>query len=142
MPTIGGFLRGVTGSGEGVGPLTVDTDAATVRRGSTAYTVKRAFANVAAATTDGVLIAAVAGKRISVLALVAVAGGTATNLTLNSKPAGAGVAISPVLANGVNGGEVLPLNPAGWIETAVGEGLSATTGAGSATGILVLYIEV
>ncbi len=100
----------------------------------------RAIANVAQSQTDSSIIAAVAGKKIRVTAVVAVAGGTATNLTFNSKPAGAGVAISPLFANGINGGEVLPFNPQGWFETVSGEGLTVTTGAGSTTGILVTYV--
>lgn len=100
----------------------------------------RAFANVAASQTDSSIVAAVSGKVIRVLAMVAVAGGTATNLTFNTKPAGAGTAISPLFANGINGGEVLPFNPSGWFETNSGEGLTVTTGAGSTTGILVVYM--
>lgn len=102
----------------------------------------KAFANIAASTTDGALITAVTGKIIRVVALSAVAGGTATTLTFNSKPAGAGTAISPLYANGANGGEVLPYNPKGWFDSNVGEGLTATTGGGSTTGILVNYILV
>lgn len=99
-----------------------------------------AFANVAASQTDSSIVAAVAGKVIRVLAVVAVAGGTATNLTFNTKPSGAGTAISPLFANGINGGEVLPFNPSGWFQTNSGEGLTVTTGAGSTTGILVTYV--
>jgi hypothetical protein len=117
-------------------------DDATVRRGSTDLTVKRAFVNIAASATDGAIVAAVAAHKISVLAVAAVAGATATNLTFNTKPAGAGTAISCLFANGANGGEVLPFNAAGWFESASGEGLSGTTGAGSTTGIVVQYIEV
>jgi hypothetical protein len=103
--------------------------------------IKRAFANVAASQTDSSLVAAVSGKIIEVLAVLGVAGGTATNLTFNSKGAGAGTAISPALANGANGGEVAPFNIAGWFETAIGEALTVTTGAGATTGIIVIYIE-
>jgi len=100
----------------------------------------RAFANVAQSQTDSSIVAAVTGKKIRVLAAVAVTGGTATNLTFNTKPSGAGTAISPLFANAANGGEVLGFNPAGWFETASGEGLTVTTGAGATTGILVTYI--
>lgn len=105
-------------------------------------TVKRAFANIAASTTDGSVIAAVTSKKLRILAVYAQCGATATNLTFNSKPAGAGTAISPTMQNGANGGEVLPQNSYGWFETVAGEGLTVTTGAGSQTGILVQYIEV
>src|SRR5439155_8939886 len=46
-------------------------------------TVKRAFANVAASTTDGSVIAAVASRKLRILQAAAVAGGTATNITFN-----------------------------------------------------------
>lgn len=108
------------------------------------HTVKPALANVAASQTDSSLVAAVAGKKIRVLSAVAVAGGTATNLTFNSKGGGAGVAISCLFANGANGGFVLPMSAdgSGWFETNTGEALTVTTGAGSTTGILVKYAEV
>jgi hypothetical protein len=104
--------------------------------------LKRAIANIAASQTDSSIVTAVAGKKIRVLASFCQAGAVATNVTFNSKPAGAGVAISPIFQDGINGGAVLPFNPMGWFETLVGEGLTVTTGVGSATGILVLYAEV
>ncbi len=129
--------RDISGSGFVTDP---DGRLLTVSSSSTG-TVKRAFANIAASTTDGVVVAAVATKKISVLAVVVIGAATATNITFNSKPAGAGTAISPLFANGVNGGEVLPYSQAAWFESVAGEGLSATTGAGSTTGVLVLYVE-
>ncbi len=110
--------------------------------GNSELVPKFAFANVAASQTDAQVVAAVASKKIRVLAVVVVAGATATNITFNSKPGGAGSAISCLLANGANGGAVLPFSPVGWFETAAGQGLSVTTGAGSTTGILVVYVEV
>lgn len=100
--------------------------------------VKRARANIAQSQTATSVIAAVPNKKIRVVQVVCVAGAAATNLTFNS----AGTAISPVFANGANGGAVLPFNPAGWFEGNAGEALTVTTGAGSSTGILVGYIEV
>ena len=108
----------------------------------TTLTVKRAFSNVAASQVDAPLVAAVALRKLRVLSVYAVAGGTATTLTFNSKPGGGGVAISALMANGANGGEVLGRNQDGWFETSIGEGLSVTTGAGSSTGIGVNYVEV
>lgn len=98
-----------------------------------------ALANIAASQTDSSLVSASSGYKIRVIALAMVSGGTATNVTFNTKPAGSGTAISCLFANGANGGAVLPLNDAGWFETNVGEGLSVTTGAGSTTGIQVVY---
>ena len=103
---------------------------------------KRAFANVNASTTDGVVVAAVTAKSIVVISVVVITGVTATTITFNTKPAGAGTAISPLLYNSPYGGEVLPFNPSGWFVTVAGEGLSVTTGAGATTGVLVTYYEL
>jgi len=105
-------------------------------------TVKRAFANVAASQTDADLVTAVTSKKIRVLSLNMVTAATATNVTFNSKPGGAGTAISPLYANGSNGGIALNYHPFGYFETTAGQGLSVTTGAGSTTGIHVTYVEV
>lgn len=109
---------------------------------TTALTPKFAFANVAASQTDSNIVTAVPTKKIRVIQVGNLTGATATNLTFNTKPAGAGTAISPLFANGANGGEILPFSSMGWFETVAGEGLTVTTGAGATTGILVGYIEV
>ena len=100
-----------------------------------------ALANVTAGQTDASVVAAVAGEKIRVLACAFVTGATATNATFNTKPAGAGTAITPAFQNAANGGAILPFNPVGWFETNVGEGLSLTTGAGSTTGVQVVYVS-
>lgn len=107
-----------------------------------AQTKLDAFANVTASSTDSSIIAAVSGKSIVVVQLAMVSGATATNVTFNSKPSGAGSAISPLFANGANGGAVLNYNQQGWFKTSPGEGLTVTTGSGSTTGILVGYITI
>lgn len=124
-------------------PVYIVTDSESVSLADgTVATVQRAIDDVAQSQTDSVLVAAVADKRIRVHAFAAVAGAVATDLTFNTKPGGAGTAISPKFANAANGGEVLGWMQAGWFETEVGEGLSVTTGAGSDTGLLVIYSEV
>ena len=110
--------------------------------GMRALPVRYAFANIAAASTDASVVAAVAGKKLRVVALVLLCGATATTITFNSKPAGAGTAISMQFQNAANGGAVLGFNQAGWFETTAGEGLTATTGVGSTTGVQVVYVEV
>jgi hypothetical protein len=109
--------------------------------GTTALTPAFAFANVAASQTDSSIVTATAAKVIRVLQVAVVAGASDTSITFNSKPAGAGAAISPLFANTANGGEILPFSPIGWFETVVAEGLTVTTGAGSTTGILVAYVK-
>lgn len=101
--------------------------------------IKRTFANIAASQTDSSLVAAIADTPIKVLAITFTAGATATDITFNSKPSGAGTAISALFAQGVRTPHVLPYNPEGWFETTTGQGLSCTTGAGSATGIQITY---
>ncbi len=109
--------------------------------GGVALTPAYAFANVAASQTDSSIVTATAAKVIRVLQVAFVAGATATNITFNTKPTGAGSAISPLFADAGNGGVVLPYSPVGWFETGSGEGLTVTTGAGATTGILVTYVK-
>ena len=107
-----------------------------------AQTPKRAFANVAASQTDSSLVSAVPGKALTVVSAFLVAGGTATNVTFNTKSSGSGTAITCLIANGANGGAVLPYNEQGWFNTNAGEGLTVTTGSGSTVGIEVAYLEI
>jgi hypothetical protein len=99
--------------------------------------IKSAFANVNASQTGAQVVAGVAGRQIVVLSVTAVAGNAATDITFNS----ASTAISCKFANGAHGGVVLPHNPQGWFRTLPGEALTVTTGTGSATGVLVNYVE-
>src|SRR3990167_8155310 len=116
------------------------TDA--VMSGLTALTPKYAKANVAASSTDASIVSAVASKKLRVLAFRLHTAGTATNVTFNSKPAGAGAAISELFALGANGGHSPGYCPVGHFETISGEGLTVTAGAGSTTGVGVVYVEV
>ena len=93
---------------------------------------------VAASDTDEELIALVGGKKLRVIALVVHCGATATLITFES---GTATRKHRVPA-GANGGQVLPFNPVGWFETAVGESLTATTGTGSSVDISGVYVEV
>lgn len=104
---------------------------------------RNAWDNIAASATDSVLVAAVTGVKIRVLAVLLNHGDTtASSVTFNSKGSGAGTAISPLLKGPANGGFVVPYSKQGWWETNAGEGLTASTGAGSTTGITVLYERV
>ncbi len=113
--------------------------------------VKYAIGNIAASQTDATLtrqddgtpLLGVQNKRILIVSLFALAGATATALTFNTAlTGGTGVAISPLLANGANGGLVLPLNPAGWFKTRIHQGPTVTTGSGATTGIMIGYLEI
>jgi hypothetical protein len=95
-----------------------------------------AKADVAASTTDGNIVTGVTGRRIRVVAVGVSCGATASTVVFNTKPAGAGTAISPIFNNSIS----LPgLQQGNWFTTNPGEGLSASTGAGSTTGIIVVY---
>lgn len=104
---------------------------------------RNAYDAIAASTTDSILVAAVAGSRIVVTALVINQGDTTPSaVTFNSKPGGSGTSISPPLKAAANGGFVLPDNAKGWFSTNIGEGLSVTTGAGSTTSVIVTFERI
>jgi hypothetical protein len=95
---------------------------------------------IAASTVDAVLVAAAPGRRILVHAAAISYGATPSPVTFNTKPAGAGAAIAPALTGLANQLSALQeIINGGWFETGLGEGLTVTTGAGSATSVLVQY---
>lgn len=100
---------------------------------------KDAVLNVTASSTGTTVVAAVAFKAIRVVQVAMVTAATATNVTFNTS---SGAAISPLFANGANGGAVLNYNSEGWFTTVPGDGLTVTTGAGSTTGILIGYVTI
>jgi hypothetical protein len=122
--------------------IAAQLDTSLIRAGISRLTPKFAKANVSASQTDSNIVSAVTSKKIRVLAFRIHAGATATNVTFNSKPAGAGTAISELFACAANGGRAEAFCPVGHFETASGEGLTVTTGAGSTVGIGVVYVEV
>jgi hypothetical protein len=113
-----------------------------VMNGLTQLVPKFAKANVTAGSTDTSIVAAVALKQIRVLSFRLHVAGTATNVTFNTKPGGAGTAISELFACGVNGGRAEAFSPVGHFQPTAGEGLTVTTGAGSTVGVGVVYVEV
>lgn len=107
---------------------------------TTALTPKFKRVSIAASQTDSSVVAAVTSKKIRVVAMRVMVGGTATDLTLESD--GGSDTVIHEGTYGANGGEVLPFNPVGWFETLSGEALIATTGSGSTTKITLVYVEV
>lgn len=103
-----------------------------------AYTSKKTFANVSAGQTAYLIIEAIPDKAIRVVALVMVTGATATSSTFNSSS----TPITSVIANGANGGAVLPYNFDGWFQTSPGQSLTVTTTSGTSTGYTINYIEI
>jgi len=108
------------------------------------YTPQREFKNAAAGATT-VVVAAVAGKKIAVLGYRLNAGDTATTLTFESDPAsGSNTPIDflhSCAANALMGHNINPSAEPLFI-TKPGEGLSVTTGAGSAIGVAVIYLVI
>lgn len=114
------------------------------------YTSRYAISDVAPSTTDGNIVTAKDGVVLRVIGGFLVAAGTATTIVFNSKPTGSGTAITSTIFCGANGGLIFPsVNPSGdgeppygYFQTTKGQGLSATTGAGSTVGVSVVYIEI
>ena len=114
------------------------------------FTAKYATATINPSVTDGNVITAKPSVVFRIVGGWVVAGGTATNVTFNSKGTGSGTAISSVIYCGANGGLVMPSPPQigsgeppfGYFQTNKGEGLAATTGSGTTVGITVVYAEV
>jgi len=99
-----------------------------------------AWDSIAASATDSVLVTGITGKKIRVISYVLNQGDTTpSSVTFNTKGAGAGTAIGPAWKAAANGGFVVGEIPGGWFETLVGQSLTVTTGAGSTTGVLVVY---
>lgn len=102
-----------------------------------------AYDSIAASATDSVLVAAVTGKKIRVLTYMVNQGDTTpSTVTFNSKGSGAGTAVWPAVKYAANGGAQPPVNPTGWFETNVSEALTVSTGAGSTTGVGVIFTLV
>lgn len=116
--------------------VTQQTDA--LMSNLTALTPKFFTETVTASDADEELVALVASKKIRVLALVVQCGATATDVTFESST----TTRKHKVPAGANGGQVLPFNPVGWFETAAGESLTVTTGAGSSVEISGVYVEV
>lgn len=105
-----------------------------------AYTSESYIAgNAPGPIVDIPAVSAVAGSRIRVLSYSASAGAAST-ITFNTKPAGAGTAITPLISLAANG-TMAESDNNGLFQTAVGEGLSLTTGANT-VGLRFTYIVV
>ncbi|MGH7243622.1 MAG: hypothetical protein ACREJD_09420 [Phycisphaerales bacterium] len=112
-----------------------------IRIAGAKVTVKRQKAAIAASTTDGAVIAAVATKVLRVVAAMIMNGGSGTTITFNSKGAGAGVAISQAFTLAANQFVIIPKLEDGWFSSVAGEGITATTSAGATVNITLVYVE-
>lgn len=102
--------------------------------------VQRAFANPAGAG-DNAIVAAVPGKKIKILALIAW-NNVATAQTIIFKSAAAAISPSFVLPASVVGAVDLEYCEAGWFLTNVGEAFNVNLSAATAVGVHVIYTTV
>lgn len=136
-------------NGAGVQRVTIATDQAALPFNATAETSQISNAGtqltpkfaVLTASASGVttLVAAVAAKKLRVLALSLVANGS-VNAKFQSH-------VTPTDKSGLyylaaNGGFVLPVNQFGWFETIAGEALDINLSGAVAVGGNIVYIEV
>lgn len=92
---------------------------------------RNAFDTIAASTSGSLLVAAKTGYRIRVLSLGLSCGGTPSTVQFKS----ATTAISPVFQNSIS----LPYLDDGWFQTNASEALNVDTGAGSNSGLIVVW---
>lgn len=103
---------------------------------------KFALGQLGAGSVDVSLVALVTGKRIKVLSLlVANQSGVAGTFSINTKPAGAGVTITPRFSVAANSNFILDPTLLGRFQSSLSQGLSVNTTAASFD-ILVGYIEI
>lgn len=96
----------------------------------------RGFATLAA---SGAVIAPVAGFKIRVLGFIASAL-AATAIKFQNTTGGQDLSATFSLGN--TGGLVVPVTPAGWFDTAVGDGLSLNMTVATTVGVQVIYALV
>jgi hypothetical protein len=94
-------------------------------------------AAVTTATSGATLVAAQTGKRIRVLAMVAITT-LANSINLDSGTTD----ITGIFPLAANGGLVLPFCEHGWCETAAGEALNVTISVATSTGIQLIYMVI
>lgn len=100
-------------------------------------TAVRRVAVTTAASGATALVAAEEGRRIRVLAIVAIST-LANSINLESGTTD----ITGIFPLAANGGLVLPYTEQGWCETAEGEALNITMSVATSTGIQLIYMVV
>lgn len=117
--------------------VAASNETSTVYNGATALTPKFAVVNL---SSTGTVIAAVASKKIRVLAVQAVASAGVTSVTWKS--GAGGTALTGPQTWGAAGGTVLPYNPVGWFETASNTLLELSFTGTATLGGSITYVEV
>jgi hypothetical protein len=145
----GAFTKGVVVMGQSGGsayPLAADSNGSlAVAQASDAMAVagvavtpKFAVIDVAS-SGDNTVLAAVASKKIRVLALMLVASGT---VNVRFESGAGGTALTGIMPLVANSGFVLPHNPLGWFETASNTLLNLELGGAVSVDGCLTYIEV
>lgn len=113
-------------------------ESSSIYSGTTAMTPK--FAIIDHNTNgDNTLVAAVASRKIRVLALMMISGGT---VNARFESGASGTALSGQMQLTAQSGFTLPFNPAGWFETASGSLLNLELSAGVSVDGMLTYVEV
>lgn len=94
----------------------------------------------AASSGDNTLVAAVAGKKIRVLAAFLTMTGTA--VTIRFESGASGVALTGQMTPTQGSTFVLPFNPCGWFETVAGSLLNLELGGAQSVDGALVYVEV
>lgn len=94
----------------------------------------------AASSGDNTVVAALAENRIRVLAVFLIMTGTA--ITIRFESGAGGTALTGQMTPSQGGGFVLPYNPVGWFQTAVGELLNLELGGAQSVDGCIVYEEV
>lgn len=92
-------------------------------------------------SSDGNIVAAVAGKKIRLLGGVFIGGGSGGTFTLEGKPAaGNATTLMPAMVLGNNVAQVLPVTGVGYLETRQSEALYANLSAGAVKGMVAYQL--
>lgn len=119
-------------------PVQASVESNQMTAGGTVVTPK--FAAIAASSSgNNTLIAAVASKKIRVLAVAFMANGT---VNAKFQSGAGGTDLSGLFYMVANTGAALPYNPAGWFETGSNTLLNLNLSAAIAVGGCITYIEV
>lgn len=108
-----------------------------LKNNSVTYEVKYAVID-AATSGDNTLVAAVAGKKIRVLAVLIVAAGS---VTTRFESGASGTALTGQMSLTTNSGYVLPFNEGGWFETEAATLLNLELSAAISVDGCLTYVE-
>ena len=119
-------------------PIPVAPDTSRIFNGTTSLTPKFAVIDHAG-NGDNTLVAAVTSKKIRVLAVMMIAGGS---VNARFESGAGGTALSGQMQLTAQSGFTLPFNPVGWFETAAGSLLNLELSAAVSVDGMLVYVEV